>query len=364
MLSVNLFVVGSCSKTKYSRHRTWGGTGGLGCAYMALVWFFDQAFPGFATGANLLLTSACLLPFLLPLRFLYKTTSAKIISIACLSWVYTFILLSLGMSASRMTGTASAASVILAVQTMLYAITLPSFYRMMKNKYLIMFRQLPQKQVVTLMWLGILWFCTVFAVNLGFAYPGVRTYSALSMVMATACAWTSYRYIYHLMGNVRSAKALEQVVHTDPLTQLKNRVVFSYDAKGLLRRNVPFRLVFLDLNNFKAINDRYGHLVGDQYLTFFAQTLKERIGRGNELYRLSGDEFLCVYTGEDVQQLVDAVTSLPRVLPLPGGETPFLGVSYGMVSFPDDASSLDDLLRLADRQMYVMKDRKSVTAAQ
>jgi diguanylate cyclase (GGDEF)-like protein len=363
MLIVNLFIVGQCSKAKYSRHYTLVITTLLGCAYMALAWGINRRWSGFTDGTSLLVMSASLFPFLLPLRFLYKTTTAKIISIACLSWVYTFILLSLGMSLSHTARVFSTLGVTFAVQTLLYIVTLPAFYRMMKNKYLIMFRQLPQRQVVTLMWLGVLWFVTVFVVNLGFVYPEVRVFSTLSMVAATTCAWMSYRYIYRLMGSLRTARALEQVVHTDPLTQLKNRVIFSYDAKGLLRRKVPFRLVFLDLNNFKTINDRYGHLVGDQYLTFFARTLKERIGGGNELYRLSGDEFLCIYMGNDVQQWVDSVMSLPKTLPLDGGKTPFLGVSYGMVSFPDDADSLDELLQRADKQMYIMKEQKPVLAA-
>ena len=358
MLVANLFIIGQCSKTKYSRHYTWGMTALLGCVYMVLAWGIGRLLSDFADGAGLLAMSACLLPLLLTLQFLYKTTAAKIVSITCLSWVYTFILLSLAMSLPRMGGIVSATVVPLIVQTMLYVVTLPVFYRVMRNGYLIMFRQLPEKQVITLMWLGLIWFITVFVINLGFVYPGARIFSALSMLAATACAWMSYRYIYQLMDSIRSAKALEQVVHTDPLTQLKNRIVFFYDAKGLLRRKVPFRLVFLDLNNFKTINDRYGHLVGDQYLTFFARTLRDRIGHGNELYRLSGDEFLCLYTGDDVRQLADAVASIPSTLPLDSGETPFLGVSYGMVSFPDEANSLEDMLRMADKQMYIMKDQK------
>ena len=357
MLVANLFIVGRCSKTKYSRYYTWVMTVILGCAYMALVWGIDHLKPDLAGGISLLM-SACLLPFLLALQFLYKTTPSKIISIACLSWTYTFILLALSVSLSHIFGFASTPLAPLVVQTLLYAATLPIFYRTMRYKYLIMLRQLPEGQVVTLMWLGLLWFGTVLVIDLGFICPDVRIFSMLSMLVATTCAWMSYRYIYQLMESIRSAKALEQVVHTDPLTQLKNRVVFFYDAKGLLRRKVPFRLVFLDLNNFKTINDRYGHLVGDQYLTFFARTLRERIGHGNELYRLSGDEFLCLYTGDDVQQLADAVASMPGTLPLDSGETPFLGVSYGMVSFPDEADSLDDMLRMADKQMYIMKDQK------
>jgi diguanylate cyclase (GGDEF)-like protein len=360
MLAVNLFVVNSCSKPKYGRKYTKGVITALVCVFILIVWGFDRLMQDFTGGAAILASCGILLPLLAPLKFLYKTTTAKILSIVCLSWMYSFVLLSLSMALPRATGTAYNPYIILAIETLFYAVTFPTFYRMMRNKYLIMFRQLPEKQVVTLMWLGILWFVMVFGVNLGFAYPAVSVFRVLSMLAAPVCVWVSYRYIYQLIEKVRSAKALEHVVHIDPLTQLKNRIVFSYDAKGLLRRKVPFRLVFLDLNNFKAINDRYGHLTGDQYLIFFAHMLKERIGDGNELYRLSGDEFLCVYTGSNIQRFVDSVTSLPETLSLSSGDTPFLGVSYGVVSFPEDADSLDELLRMADKQMYIMKSRENI----
>lgn len=60
-------------------------------------------------------------------------------------------------------------------------------------------------------------------------------------------------------------------------------------------------MIYLDLNDFKSVNDTHGHKAGDAYLRFFARQTEKILAQEGALYRMSGDEFICLYTGEGLQ---------------------------------------------------------------
>ena len=118
----------------------------------------------------------------------------------------------------------------------------------------------------------------------------------------------------------------------------------------------PLWLVCLDLDNFKSINDQYGHDIGDQYLQRFGTMLEEMTKQNGQAYRMGGDEFAVLYSGgpaEKIEALRECCLQSFR-----DGEKPeFLGVSIGYEQV-QDFESLAEVMKRADEMMYVEKRAK------
>ncbi|MGE5843330.1 MAG: diguanylate cyclase domain-containing protein [Syntrophaceae bacterium] len=164
-----------------------------------------------------------------------------------------------------------------------------------------------------------------------------------------------------------AVRALSFYSFLDPLTHLYNRRFFDDQLeKEILRsrRNgKPFSLLMLDLDGFKAYNDRFLHSSGDIALQEFASILRDSVREVDTVARLGGDEFaiILVESGADgardlARRIIDR---LGRHL-LPGlerGRTERLSVSVGLAAFPSDSFDKDDLFRKADRALYIAKSQ-------
>jgi diguanylate cyclase (GGDEF)-like protein/putative nucleotidyltransferase with HDIG domain len=151
---------------------------------------------------------------------------------------------------------------------------------------------------------------------------------------------------------------------TDGLTNLPNsrylRQVFEQEKVRCQQAGQPMAFLEADLDNFKVINDRYGHHVGDRYLTEISRVLKSHLRERDILVRLSGDEFAAILplTGfaqaallsERLQQAVDLFT-----LRLEEGNVARSGLSIGIALYPQDGEGFEDLLVRADHNMYQNK---------
>jgi diguanylate cyclase (GGDEF)-like protein/PAS domain S-box-containing protein len=158
---------------------------------------------------------------------------------------------------------------------------------------------------------------------------------------------------------------LERIAHFDALTQLPNRALMSdrlHQAMAqAMRREQQLGLAFLDLDGFKAVNDTYGHAVGDQLLSGLAHRMKQVLRDGDTLARLGGDEFVAILV--DLSDATACETLLDRLLqaaslPLQVGElTLVVSASIGVTFYPqgDDDVDADQLLRQADHAMYQAK---------
>lgn len=146
---------------------------------------------------------------------------------------------------------------------------------------------------------------------------------------------------------------------TDPLTGLGNRrrlVDDLHDALAYAQDEHPYLLALFDLDGFKAYNDAFGHLAGDELLARLGAKLDALPGHAGAAYRMGGDEF-CVLTptaGTDVEALLDgAVTALSE-----RGEGFEVGCSFGAVHLGDEARDASSALRLADERLYAQKHLK------
>jgi diguanylate cyclase (GGDEF)-like protein/PAS domain S-box-containing protein len=156
---------------------------------------------------------------------------------------------------------------------------------------------------------------------------------------------------------------IEELAFQDPLTGLPNRRLVEERTEVLLweaeASATSLGLLFLDLDNFKAVNDEKGHAAGDDLLRQVAATLRGRLRRDDLLARLGGDEFLVVLPRLDrvlaadqaqsiAAQLRQALgASLPDAVPV--------GVSIGAATYPQDGGQFGALLHCADTRMYADK---------
>lgn len=170
-----------------------------------------------------------------------------------------------------------------------------------------------------------------------------------------------------IMTDISERKAQEDqlryLAHHDALTGLPNRVLFNdrieQAIKNALRRDTKFALLYFDLDEFKPVNDRFGHEIGDKLLQRVAERLSENIRSTDTVTRRGGDEFAMLLVdvegrrhGEDVlAKIVDCVCAPCEI----DGHAIEFGVSVGMGLFPDDGADPAALMRHADRAMYNMK---------
>ena len=137
-----------------------------------------------------------------------------------------------------------------------------------------------------------------------------------------------------------------------------NRRAFQRTLEDELRSQKPGIFIFIDVDNFKNYNDRYGHNVGDLCLTHFAQTMKKIFPNGSILGRYGGDEFV-VYlkntSSESAQQYMQYFQGQVAHMHLPSGEAIELSASAGGAAFPKQGEDFISLCRSADMALYDVK---------
>jgi len=154
----------------------------------------------------------------------------------------------------------------------------------------------------------------------------------------------------------------------DPLTRLLNRRAFVSRLDGEVARAVrygrSFGLVIADLDDFKRLNDHYGHAAGDEALVAFANVLAESLRKPDDAFRIGGDEFavlLAEASEEDARQVVERVEALLEKLARGGAPwAADLSASFGCAACPEDAGDAQTLFRLADEALYDAKRNGTV----
>jgi diguanylate cyclase (GGDEF)-like protein/PAS domain S-box-containing protein len=157
---------------------------------------------------------------------------------------------------------------------------------------------------------------------------------------------------------------IAHLAHFDPLTGLANRALFGKDIERVLaraqRQGRQFALLCLDLDRFKAVNDSYGHIAGDQLLIEVASRLKKCVRKNDVVARMGGDEFAILQDidrPEDAQNLAARIVDtmkMPFLLPCATVE---IGASVGIAVSPTDGLDAHNLLSRADLAMYRVKSQ-------
>ncbi|MFZ4623776.1 MAG: EAL domain-containing protein, partial [Rhodoferax sp.] len=196
----------------------------------------------------------------------------------------------------------------------------------------------------------------------GEVYPEMQTISAVRDAEGAVLQYVA------LFSDITALKEherqLEHIAHYDVLTTLPNRVLFADRLHQAMtqaqRRGCLLAVAYLDLDGFKAINDRHGHDAGDQLLIALSARMKESLREGDTLARLGGDEFVAVLL--DLADVAASTQMLGRLLAaaaLPvqlGDFTLQVSASVGVTFYPQAAEvDADQLLRQSDQAMYQAK---------
>jgi diguanylate cyclase (GGDEF)-like protein len=199
----------------------------------------------------------------------------------------------------------------------------------------------------------------------------IRGQNQSAALLAAAGLWMGlallglYRETVRLIGaGIHAEQTIRQLSLRDPLTGLANRRFLQENEKHLIagakRSHAKMAVLAVDLDDFKAVNDRYGHAAGDAVLVTAAQRMKQLLREADVIARFGGDEFVIV-----LGQVEDAVAarevasrvveSLCQPIPLAEGGTARIGASVGIALCCADGETLDALLKRADAALYAAK---------
>lgn len=203
---------------------------------------------------------------------------------------------------------------------------------------------------------------TVFLNNTeGFVISTFITFFGLLVAVATY-----ERSHSQLSSSLQSEQEkLQAAVRRDPLTGVDNRLAFYQDIQERIAEQLRFKLYFIDLNSFKAINDDHGHLAGDHTLSTIAQRLQRHIEGRGKTYRIGGDEFVLLVDNRDNNHrlsapyhLMAAVFDVPVEWQSDVSHSIKVEGNIGVASYPEDGSDADTLQHIADNRMYGAKEAK------
>ncbi len=184
---------------------------------------------------------------------------------------------------------------------------------------------------------------------------------ATTVVLCSAFG-LSWAVLHRMQRAVAHAEErVSYLAYYDPVTHLPNRHAFNEYAGRLLAGGAQERclaLLFMDLDDFKVVNDTLGHPVGDMLLQAVAERFSHCVRQDDRVYRVGGDEFAMMLADDEVNAAVVA-EKLIRSLSLPfqvGDRSIYLGISIGISLYPRDGDDVSTLLRNADAAMYSAKE--------
>lgn len=161
-------------------------------------------------------------------------------------------------------------------------------------------------------------------------------------------------------------KTLKEIAYTDPLTKLATRRLFDDRLKLSLARSKrsgkPLALAFIDLDDFKRINDTFGHDIGDKALCYVADVINSQIRETDTLARIGGDEYLLLFDTflrkEDVFEICKRISAKFSKPFVSGDVSLQLSLSIGTAFYPEDGEDAKKLIISADFNMYKNKKLK------
>ena len=187
--------------------------------------------------------------------------------------------------------------------------------------------------------------------------PGLVLIGALIVIVLWVC-FDNYRRRKLLQELEQAREIMESAAQHDFLTGLPNRSKFMKDLERLIAAKVPCTVMMLDIDNFKKINDTYGHTAGDEALQQVANRLKDMQSQILTSYRFAGDEFILILRSSQNMLVEKTAYQCRQVFTkdvVLCGTKRKIGGSIGIASYPKDTDNLEQLIVCADDAMYQVK---------
>lgn len=192
-------------------------------------------------------------------------------------------------------------------------------------------------------------------------YLNKRVYTNLFMTLAAIALVLLVAYVLLRRADqvlIRKEQDLYRQAHYDGLTGLPNRLDLIQTLQQRIERQQPFRLIFIDIDHFKQVNDGHGHAVGDLLLQTLVKRWQPLLSDGLQLFRQGNDEFIlvidqdCPMTVDDIAELLFHFHKMPLLV---DNHEFFLSLTMGSCAYPKDSTQLMELMQHLDIALHVGK---------
>jgi len=356
MFLVNVYATLSCSGKKKSALITWSYLVLFSAALFALIGYLIPEIALYALDDSYRLLSFTGVVYLIPLILLTKQPYKHTMVIFNTFWVYSLIIFAVSYRIAGITSIASRSLDSLVIQTAAYIITFLVLLKFMKKKMTYTFQNMKEETLNSILSLSVSVILVIYTIKYALGNSVSYLVEISIFLLLGACFAITFQLAHSFVEASKSVEMLGVKTKTDPLTRLKNREAMIEDATERIRTGHPFCLIFIDLDNFKTINDNHGHSIGDDYLIAFSNSARRLLDSKDRFYRISGDEFVVLKDGSFCKKTCTEFEDL-TFLNDPTG-IKFLGLSTGYANYPEDAKNISELLGIADSRMYQNKKKK------
>lgn len=154
-------------------------------------------------------------------------------------------------------------------------------------------------------------------------------------------------------------KALTKLAYYDRMTGLPNAAFYSEKLQEYIDNRTPFAIIYMDMDDFKQINDNFGHDCGDELIKTYADRFEKYCGTKYTCAKVGGDEFGMIlpgkYTEADIMNIIEQMRSLFGEPVQVNANSFSITMSYGIAGYPNDGSKPEDLINAADTALYNAK---------
>ena len=188
-------------------------------------------------------------------------------------------------------------------------------------------------------------------------------YNRLNYFILGIALFYLFTLIFYMINHKRDQRMTSELVWSanhDILTKLPNRYFLKHKTEDWNEKHQRYSALFMDLNNFKSINDNYGHPFGDKLLVIIAQRLNSVMEKHDYVIRQGGDEFIALTPksfdaiGKFAQHIIHIISEVVTI----DNITLYPKITIGIAHYPKDADTLDILLSKADMALYKAKENK------
>ncbi|MGB5823233.1 MAG: GGDEF domain-containing protein [Proteocatella sp.] len=353
ILAINTYTTYSCSRKKWSPLISILLVISLTVINSILLLFIYRFFWGTTpfNGKGIIALFGFL--YVIPLKYCFDQSFKEMIIIMTSSWIYTTFAFVFAVQVGYVFPIEKLPLSTLIAQTIFFVVTLTYYIKFVKKFFSYIFQNLKKQIINSILIISLSWFFLIFLINYIFVEGSSVSLKFLILFIILVNSILSYKMTYYFVSTNNKAETLSHITKIDPLTHLKNRESLYYDLSGKIESKLPFSLIFVDLDDFKSINDRYGHSIGDEYIKEFTKEVSKFLNVSDSLYRLHGDEFIIYTENTEVWQLCNEIKNLTFYNFI--NDINFKGLSFGYALFPEDGNKLNDLLHIADLKMYQEK---------
>jgi diguanylate cyclase (GGDEF)-like protein len=295
--------------------------------------------------------------FLIPLLTLYEEKWDRMASVMLFSYMHSLLVNSIavcivvGLLGVRNNG------MVFIVQSGIFLISTFFVVKFIKGQFIPILQGLPVRLGRLLIALSAILFFCVLWIRFGLIEIVSARLGLVSVFLLIAIIVLLYWLLYLIVQDSKSISSLRKLAYSDNLTGANNRLSLFLDMDKLIDQGEPFNLIYMDLDDFKSINDRFGHDEGDRYLNSFSKATMAAIHGSGQFYRMSGDEFVCIYKEKNIDEFIENFEE--RIHATFENQISFLGVSIGYAKYPEDCRSAELLIKKADTIMYRTKKRRT-----